>query len=81
MQAVVVLAVRVSVFKTFFLRKYKGRFSFINSKVIKKIPRFRGIFAVRFGKGSVRFDTNINIKNVRKIAFLLIIPQIYNQNL
>lgn len=74
MPAAVVLVERVSVYKQisnyFILPVYAGYFFAEN--LFKKNSPFQGNFAVRFGKGSVRFDTKINqIKNQEKIAFLV----------
>ena len=52
MQAGVALVARVSAYKLF-IKLIKKR------KSLNKNSPFQGNFAVRFGKGSVRFDTNI----------------------
>lgn len=68
MQAEAVRVVKVLVFN-FSLIQLDFKTSFDSRGESKKNPLFRGISAVRFGKGSVRFDTNIKIKKHWKDCF------------
>lgn len=71
MPAEVAPAAKVLVFNFFIT--YKGWLflsqPFLFNLIPIKNPLFRGISAVRFGKGSDRFDTNIKIKKHWKDCF------------